>query len=50
MTGDGALIFNNVQLQENVNAHFIQALLFPKQHKSDKKLKATFLKTFKSES
>lgn len=42
MTGDVALIFNNVELLENVNAHFLQALLFPRQHKSVKKLKATF--------
>lgn len=44
MTGDVALIFNNAELQENMNVHFIQALLFPQQHKSNKKLKATLLK------
>lgn len=36
------LIFNNAELQKNMNAHFIQTLLFSKQHKLDKKLKATF--------
>lgn len=50
MTVDVALIFNNVELHENVNAHFLQALLFSRQHKSVKKLKATFKKTFTSES
>lgn len=41
MTGNVALIFNNTELQQDMNPHLIQALLFPKQHKSDKKLKAT---------
>lgn len=43
MTGDIALIYNNAALQENMNAHFIQALLFPQQYKSEKKL-SFFLK------
>lgn len=48
MIGDVALIYNNVKLQENANVHFIQALLFKQQYKSEKKL-SYFSKTFKSE-
>lgn len=43
MTGDVPLIYNNAELQENINSHFIQALLFPQQYKSEKKL-SYFLK------